>query len=664
MKSKILFTLLLTTILFFSISAQEREITGTVTDGAGSTIPGVNVIILGTGQGVVTDFDGKYTVNVSDLPDVKLQFSYIGYITKVVEIGDMSVIDIVFEMEATQMEEIVVTALGIKRKKKALGYSATDIKGDALTEARESNIMNSISGKVAGVQISSTSGGAGGSSRVVIRGNSSISGNNQALIVVDGVPIDNSNHETTNWNSSDQHDYGDGVSDINPDDIESLTILKGPNAAALYGSRAANGVVIITTKKGRKKKGIGVSFSSTTTIETADIQAEYQNKYGMGDEGNILWNVLTEEQKVLYPGYDSLRYIENPTSSWGPEMNGQEVLHWYGKIGKLEAHPDNVKDFFETGFTTTNSIAIDGGNEKATFRLSNTNLYSKNIIPNSWYKRNSITLRSTSELSDKINIDAKVNYVRGEAFNRAGQSNTESGAKTLIWLPRNMDINKLKEYYKDQYGYENNYYEIDQNHKNPFWHIYENTNNDEKDRVIGNLKLDYQITDWLSLLLRTGTDFYNEKRFRRTASYSLFNQDGQYSETKLAFRSMNSDFLFNINKSFGDFDIGLSFGGNKMTSELNILSSKISALKIPDFFSLNNYVDRSQNSIGTTVKRKHLNSLYAFSQIAYKSFIFVDITARKDWSSSLPYDNNSYFYPSVSTSFVIIEAFNMAYTTF
>ena len=658
MKNKILLTLLFITALVTGVFAQEREVTGIITDAeTGLTIPGVNVVFEGTTKGTFTDFDGKYTLKISDETDVKLKFSYIGYITQVIAVGDKSVINVALKTEATQLDEVIVTALGIKREKKALGYSATDIKGDALTEARESNIMNSLSGKVAGVQISKTAGGAGGSSRVVIRGNSSISGNNQALIVVDGVPIDNSNTQTATWTGG--LDYGDGISDINPDDIESLTVLKGPNAAALYGSRAANGVIIITTKKGKSKKGIGVTINSSTTIDIADIQAEYQNEYGIGGNGYIPNHELTPEQRLLYPGYDSLRYAFNAYQSWGPKMAGQEMLHWNGEIRPLEAHPDNVKDYFEPGYTTTNSVAVDGGNENATFRLSYTNLYNKGLRPNSWYRRNSITFRGTAKLSEKLNVDAKVNYVRGSAFNRPGQGDSRSGARTFIWMPRNVDINKLREDYKNEQGYEQNYYQSDSWHTNPYWEAYENTNNDAKDRIIGTVKLNYQFTDWLSLMMRSGTDFYKDRRFRRIANYSMRAPDGQYSETWIGYRSMNNDFLFVADKDFGAFNISLNFGGNQMTSLVDISSSTIKGLAVPNFFSLNNYTNKLDNSTGTTQRRKNVNSLYAFTQINYKSYLFVDLTARNDWSSSLPLDNSSYFYPSVSTSFIISEAFNI-----
>jgi len=658
---KYIFTLFFVITLVSSLFAQEKKITGKVTDKkTGSSIPGVSVIIEGTSNGTMTDSEGNYSLSVPYKKETKLIFSYFGYTTQIVTVGDKTVINIAFEIETNEMDEVIVTALGIKREKKALGFSATDISGDDLTEARESNILNSLSGKIAGVQISKTAGGAGGSSRVVIRGNSSISGNNQALIVVDGIPIDNSTQESASWLGG--HDYGDGISDINPDDIESMTVLKGPNAAALYGSRAANGVIIITTKRGTAKKGIGVSVNSSTTIDIADIQAKYQNEYGMGGNGYIPRVALDSIQRLMYPGYDTIEYAPNAYQSWGPKMDGREILNWNGEIVPYEAHPNNVKDYFEPGITTTNSIAIDGGTDNTTLRLSLTNLYNKNIIPNSWFTRNSINLRGTSELTKKINIDAKVNYIRDDAFNRPGQGDSRTGARTFIWMPRNIDIHRLKEDYKDEYGYEQNYYQLDSWHTNPYWEIYENTNNDTKDRIIGNIKLDYKITDWLSLMLRSGTDFYQSRRYKRVASYSMREPEGKYTEVWISNRSVNSDFLLNADKTYGDFDISLSLGGNKMTSLLDMSSSTINGFAVPNFFSLNNYTNKLDNSTGTFVRRKHINSLYAFSQIAYKSILYIDLTARNDWSSTLPNGNNSYFYPSVNTSFILTEAFNIKST--
>ena len=657
MKKK-LFILILFTALVSNIYAQQRTISGQVTDAdSNSAIPGVSVILKGTAQGIMTDFEGKYSLTVNEGNNIILSFSYFGYVTQEINVGDKSVINVELKTETAELDEVIVTALGIKREKKALGYSASEIGGNDLTEARETNILNSISGKIAGVQISKTAGGAGGSSRVVIRGNSSISGNNQALIVVDGIPIDNTNYQSAGWLGG--HDYGDGISDLNPDDIESITVLKGPNAAALYGSKAANGVIMITTKKGTVKKGIGVSVNMSTTVDIADIQADYQNEYGLGGNGYIPRIALDSIQRLMYPGWDTIEYSPNSYQSWGPKMDGRLILNWNGEIRPYEPHPDNVKNYYERGITSVNSFAINSGSEKATFRMSYTNLYNKGLRPNSWYKKNSITLRGTSKLTKKINIDAKVNYDRNDAFNRPGQGDSRSGARTFIWMPRNIDINKLRDDYKDAYGYEQNYYKSDSWHTNPYWESYENTNNDTRDRILGTVKSDFQITDWLSLMLRTGTDFHTDRRFRRIASYSMRAPNGEYSETWIGYRSMNSDFLLTGKKTFGKIDFSLSFGGNNSASKIDISSSTIKGFAVPNFFSLNNYTNKLDNSTGTTVIRKTINSLYGFSQIAYKSYLYIDINARNDWSSSLPSINNSYFYQAISTGFIFSEALKL-----
>ena len=656
MKKQILTAILL--ILTVGIFAQQKTITGKVTDvDSGSEIPGVSVVVEETGQGTMTDLNGKYSITIEKTENLTLTFSYVGYVTQKILVGDKSTVNVKLKAETSQIEEVVVTALGIKREKKALGYSASEINGDDLTEARESNILNSISGKIAGVQISKTAGGAGGSSRVVIRGNSSISGNNQALIVVDGIPIDNSNVGSAGWLGG--YDYGDGISDINPDDIENITVLKGPNAAALYGSRAANGVIMITTKKGTAKKGIGVSVNMSSTIDLADIHGKYQNEYGLGGNGYIPRIALDSIQKLKYPGWDTIEYSPNSYQSWGPKMDGHLILNWNGEIRPYEPHPDNVKDYFEPGFTTTNTVAVYGGSEKATFRLSLTDLYNKNIVPNSWYNRSSVTLRSTAELTKKIHVDAKVNYVKDDAFNRPGQGDSRTGARTFIWMPRNIDIHKLRADYKDENGYEQNYYKLDDWHTNPYWELFENTNNDTKDRVIGLIKVNYQLTDWLNLMLRSGNDFYYSKRYRRVASYSMREPTGQYTELWIANRSANSDFLLSAKKTFGNLNVSLNFGGNKMTSNFDMSSSSVTGFAVPNFFSLNNYTNNLNNSTGTTVSKKHINSLYGFSQFAYKSYLYVDVNMRNDWSSSLPESNNSYFYPAVSTSFILSEMFDM-----
>ncbi len=657
MKKK-LFVIVFLITLFSGLYAQQRTISGKVTDAdTGTELPGVSVVHEGTSQGTMTDAAGKYSLTITGNQEIKLTFSYFGYASQTINVTDKSVINVSMVPETSQIDEVVVTALGIKREKKALGYSASEIGGDDLTEARETNILNSISGKVAGVQISKTAGGAGGSSRVVIRGNSSISGNNQALIVVDGIPIDNSNIGSASWLGG--VDYGDGISDINPDDIENITILKGPNASALYGSRAANGVIMITTKKGRSRKGIGVSVNMATTVDMADIQGNFQNEYGLGGNGYIPRIALDSLQQLQYPGWDTIEYTSNAYQSWGPKMDGRMILHWNGEIRPYEPHPDNVKDFFETGITTTNSIAVDGGNEKTTLRMSYTNLYNKGIKPNSFYKKNSVTFRAYTELNKRINIDSKVTYNRNEAFNRPGQGDSRSGSRTFIWMPRNIDIHKLKEFYKDENGYEQNYYQSDSWHTNPYWELYENTNNDNRDRILGTVKSNIKITEWLSLMLRTGLDFHNDKRYKRTASYSMQAPDGQYTETRIGYKSMNSDFLFMAKKQYGDLDVSLNFGGNRMSSSFDMISSTIKGFAVPNFFSLNNYTNKLDNSTGTTVINKQINSLYAFAQIAYKSFLYVDINTRNDWASTLPYGNDSYFYPNVNTSFIFSDAFNL-----
>lgn len=634
----------------------QRTITGTVTDAAdGATIPGANVLLDGTTKGTITDFDGKFKLDVPNEGGT-LVVSFMGYTTKTVVIGDKNEISIQLAIDAKVVDEVVVTAFGIKREKKALGYSVTDIKSDELTKSRDANVINSISGKVAGVKISQGAGGIGSSSRIVIRGNSSLSGNNQPLIVVDGVPIDNTNHNPGGWLGG--IDYGSGISDINPDDIASMAILKGPNAAALYGSRAANGVILITTKKGKSRKGIGVTINSNTSIDKAYILLDLQNDYGHGFGGTIQKMQLPDDLQAKF-GLDST-YWNFGTGSWGPKYANfnEPIRTWYDEMGEYKAQPDNMKEYFETGYTTTNSISLDGGNEKSTFRLSYTRLDNKGIKPNSSYRRHTLSFRGTLNLTEKIMADAKVQYVRNDAENREGVGDARTGARNFLWMPRNISSANLEKYYIDENGAERSWYKDDpQWQPNPYWASYKNTNKDNKDRIIASTTINYQIFDWLSLTAKAGTDFYKERRYRRTASYSAAAPEGKYYESWIGYRSTTSDIMLAANRKLTeDFDISWNLGGSMDYSTVEVNNTTINGFKVPDFYSLNNWVTKEGISMGTTTTRKAINSFFTSGQLAFRNYLFLDLTFRKDWSSTLPLENNSYDYPSVSASWAITDA--------
>ncbi|MBL4652746.1 MAG: SusC/RagA family TonB-linked outer membrane protein [Flavobacteriales bacterium] len=649
------FSILFISLFSFTQVVGQTIITGQVISTSDSTtIPGVTVKVKGGTVGTATDMDGKFSLAVPIDADT-LQFSFIGFKSIDEAIAGRIQINVSMVENSEQLDEFVVTALGISKEKKALGYAVAEVKVDDMTKARDANVMNTISGKVAGVQVSKTSGGPGSSSRIVIRGNKSISKSNQPLFVVDGVPMDNENRGGAGmWGGI---DYGSPISDINPDDIESVTILKGPNAAAIYGSRAAFGVVLITTKKGTSRNGIGVSFNSTTSFEFADIQKKFQNEYGAGTNGSF-------EYETQANG-DSLPYFNTThlAKSWGPKMEDQEYVDWDGVTRTYSAQPDNYKDFFQVGNTLTNSLSLDGGNELATFRLSYTNLKNRGIVPNTKFERNSVSLRTSAKLSKKLTADGKVNYIRQDAENRLNQADSRGAGRHYNFLPRNVSDESLQDY-KDADGNEKVWYSPWAWQSNPYWVMNENQNKDWRDRIVGFASVNYQIFDWLSLNARTGLDTYNERRQNTTASGSKANSFGDHQESWLNFTERNTDFLFVADKKLSK-KIGLSgnFGGNRMYQSFESISIRNQKLSIPGFYNVFYYDDVNDltlNADNYGLTEKRINSLYGSLQIAYSNYLFLDFTGRNDWSSTLPVANNSYFYPSASLSFVITDALGMS----
>ena len=668
--------------------AQENAISGKVTsaeDGIG--IPGVNVLVKGTTEGTITDIEGNYRLSVPQAAEA-LVFSFVGYQSQDASIGSQSVIDVALQVDTEQLNEVVVTALGIEREKKALGYAVQEVQGAELTEAREVNLVNALSGRVAGVQVTNGNSGPGSTSRIVIRGESSLAGDNQPLFVVDGIPINNAtDNRTTSSGIADnmELDYGNGAAAINPDDIESVTVLKGANATALYGSRAANGVILITSKSGKGKRGIGVSLNSTTTFETVLASPEYQRVYGQGKN----------EQFSYTDGFGSGTY-DGVDESWGPRMDGRLVKQYdsptssglrggdvhdpsnyvfgpkgvdLNKRGEITPtpwidHGDPVKQFFETGRTLTNNVAVYGSNDKGDFRISYTNLDSKGTLPNTDLRRNNFSLSLNHNLSSKLNVQAKANYIKTDSDHRHANSyGTESIMYLFTWLGQQIDMGTLRNYWQEglegrqQFNYNYNY------HDNPYFNVYENTNGMDQNRIMGNLSLTYKFTDDLSLMVRGGTDYFSELReIKRAFSTQRFPR-GQYREDKINFRETNIDFLLNYNKTINpNWTVGLSVGGNQMKQKNHFHAVSNNQLVIPEVYTFSNtdiplvsYINRPE---------KQINSLYGFGQIAYQNMLFLDFTARNDWSSTLPKGNNSYFYPSVTASAILTDLFEVSSNSF
>lgn len=622
--------------------AQDLSIKGKV-QSADGFLPGASILIKGTSRGSTTDVNGDFTLTAP--ANATLVVSFIGYKTLEIPVGSKTVFDIMLESDATQFNEIVVTALGIAREKKALGYAVQEVSGKTLTQARETNLVNSLSGRLAGVQVTNSNGAPGSSSRMIIRGASSIGSNNQPLFVVDGVPVDNSN-----FGSGTGIDYGNAAASINPDDVESINVLKGPSAAALYGSRGANGVVLITTKSGKGTKGIGVSFNSNTAFESPFRLPKWQNEYGQGAKG--LFSYVDGTGAGVNDGVDE---------SWGPKLDGRLLPQFDSPIAAdgtrtptpWIAHPDNVDKFFETGRTLTNNVAITGANDKGDFRLSFTDLDQTGILPNTNYKRRTVSLNAGWNLTKKLSIRATGNYVND------GSDNRNNFGLYFIWFGRQVDMDKLKDYHKPgsiyQYNWNDNYW------TNPYYLLNESTRANERDRLYGNMSATYKFTDWLSLTARTGTDFYEDRRKTKTAARqakigasSLYDA---YNEEQIFVRESNSDFLLNATHKFGEFDITANIGGNHRSNYAQRNYMGATELAIPRVFNMGN--SRQRPVTENSFIRKTVNSLYAAANLGFRNYLFVDLTVRNDWSSSLPSDNRSYFYPSAAVSAIITDIFDV-----
>ncbi|MCT4644783.1 MAG: SusC/RagA family TonB-linked outer membrane protein [Carboxylicivirga sp.] len=663
--------------------AQEHMVSGMITGPDGLPVPGVNVLEKGTTNGTISNMDGVYQIKVR--PDGILVFSSIGLSTAEVAVKNQSQIDVTLQDEIQNVKEVVITALGIKRKKKALGYSIQGVQGEDIAENKDPNLLNSLNGKVAGVQITQGNSGVGSSSKMVIRGENSLANDNQPLFVVDGVPVNNYTTPSVTTSAStgaQEVDYGNGAADINPDDIESISVLKGANAAALYGSRAANGVVLITTKTGKVgKKGIGVSVNSSTTFESFLVMPPFQNEFGQGSKGEYSFqdglgsgtqDDVDESWGPAFADFDKLPQFDSPSV----DINGNPVragdyplrIMGYTTDGKPQytpitptdwkAHPDNVEDFFDTGKTFTNNIALYGSNDKGDFRLSYTNLTSEGIIPNVNLDRNNVSVNAGYKLTNKISVKASMSYIHSKSDNRPAMGyGPENPMYLFAWYGRSLNTASFEDYWIPGYeGVQQYTYNIW--HENPYFNMYENTNAFDKNRMLGNVVLNYQITNNLSLMLRSGVDWFFDNRVSKRAYSTKRFPKGMFREDDVFFKERNSDFLLTYTKALNEnWGISVSAGGNRMDQMSTFTSVTANELAQPgEYYLANSAVPLVSSQYDT---KKRINSLYGLAQISFNEYLFVDITARNDWSSTLPDGNNSYFYPSVSLSGVVSDMMQM-----
>ncbi len=667
-----IFILVLFQLILFTAYSQDRVISGTVTDAEnGEALPGVNVQIGGTSQGTTTDLSGNYKLKVPANAKT-LIFSFIGMEKQAVEIGARSIIDIRLLENLQQLNEVVVTALGIEREKQSLASSIGKLDAKQLTDVPMTNVVNSMAGQVSGVQITNGSSGVGSYSRIIIRGENSLTGSNQPLFVVDGVPISNEQITSNLMNngSLQEVDYGNGGAEIDPDNIASISILKGAGSAALYGSRAANGVVLITTKRGKAQKGLGVTTSNSLTFETLLTLPEYQNEYG-GGIGDFAFNTglgaLDGTAGIFSfgPRLDQgtlIKQFDGPSTDVnGNPVRGGDVIARTRADGTLTdivatpwvSRPDNIRNFFETGITSQNNIAVNSSSEKGNIRLAYSNLRNEGILPNTDLNRDGIAISLDQQLTNRLSVNTYVNYINTRSKNRPnlgyGYENVMYG---FNWTQRQTNFEPLRDYWQagqkglEQFNY--NYAWVN----NPYFTLFENTNSFDKHRVLGNAAVNYDFSDKLRLSVRTGLDIYNENRAFRRALSTNANPTGSYREDQVFYQEMNTDFLLTYSDRInGDFNYDISVGANRFDQTSKYKFTEASQLSLPNIYTLAN--SNAPLTGNNEIFQKRINSVYGTGNIGFRKTLYLDITLRNDWSSTLPIDNNSFAYYSTGLSYIL-----------
>ena len=657
--------LALTTLVFaLSIStmvAQTRTITGKITASSdGTGIPGVNIQVKGTQKGTSSNASGAYSLEVSGASLV-LSFTSIGFDAQEIKVGNRNVVDVEMTSSTQELNEVVVTALGIKREEKSLGYSVGKVAGKDLNRVITENVLNGLSGKLAGVSINAT-GATGSSVSMIIRGAKSLSNDNQPLFVIDGVPVINTLNNIGQVGNDNRVDYGNAISDLNPDNIESVSVLKGPSAAALYGSRAGNGVVLITTKTGAKSKKMTINVNSNTVFDNPFKYLDMHSKFATG----IL--PFTPGNNP-YPG-GILSIEEGSAGGIGPELDkGYLAYQWNSPkdaAGKsipteLKSYPNNLKNFIQTGITTTNGFSISNSTDAATYRISYSNMTNRGLIPGSDLFKNSIDLATSLNLTDKIKLSTNFDFSRNNSNNRPA---SERGSNPLQWayaVSPHINILDLKNYWvPGREGLQQKSQAIG-NYNNPWFLAHEVKNAFERNRFFGNAKLDYQITKELSLMARYSLDTYGETRETKIAPSYTGEKNGAYGLTTLSPSETNIDFLATYAKSLQDFSLSLSVGGNARNSTNRFISESSrggTGLVIPGLYTLQN-IATANIQYSSSQSKKVVYSAYGMANVGYKDMIYLDLTARNDWSSTLPVDNRSYFYPSASLSVLLNEMFQI-----
>lgn len=644
-------------------TAQTKKVTGQVLSAEdNSPVIGAAVMVKGTTVGTITDLDGNFTLDVPN--DAKTIFiSYVGLRTK--EVPVTSVINVKLESDSHALDEVVVTAMGISREKKSLGYAIQEVGSEELTKAGQISVTGALSGKVAGVQINQFGGSVGASSRISVRGNSSVSNDQQPLIVVDGVPIANDTQRSGD-NTYNGVDYGSGLNDINPEDIESMTVLKG-GSAALYGMRAGNGVILITTKSGKKNSGLKVSYDGNITIDRIANIPKLQNSYGQGNSGDE-WHWQSNHPELTYQEYAEnygFNWVDGSNGindfydeSWGPRLDAGLKLVQYDSNGQKTdwiSRPNNVKDFFQTGYSMNHTVSVSSNSEKAQTRASLSFRDQKGTVPNTDQKRYSAQINTSYKINKYINYDLSTSYTRTQSDNLVAQGYGGNNPinSLFAWSGRQINMQTLKENWdqKDASG-NYTYYNWNTNyHMNPYFNIYENTNSYQRDRIFGKTSLFYQPFEFLKFEGRAGIDYYNssatERHYKDRSDWS----EGGFTLINTKNTELNLDFIASFNKTFGDFNVTAMAGANYRDLSWETSEMGATALTIPGVYTISNKKGDAYNLMDHSHRRS--NSVYANASIGWKNQLYLDLSARNDWDSTI---NDDFFYPSVSASWIVTES--------
>lgn len=666
---------------FSQLQAQQR-VSGNISSDQGTPLIGATVLEKGTSNGTVSDIDGNFSLSVAS--GATLVVSYTGYEAREIAVGSQTTLNITLQQAAISLDNVVVTALGIKREEKALGYSVQSIEGKEIATSSEANILNSLQGKVAGLQVGSGNGVSGGTTRITIRGNNSlVNGRNQPLIIVDGVQIENSitGAGASSLQSNEAgRDWGSGINNINAWDIEDVTVLKGPNAAALYGARGANGVILITTKKGEQRKGIGIDFTTSVIQEEAWLFRDVQNVFGEGSG-----NPASQEFEQNDQGQNLLPPVGfwGSGASWGPEMTGQPVLWWNGEVLPFDPQPDNIKNFFNTGSNRSYNLAFSGANDRGSFRASLTRNDITPITPNTDRSQNTINLNTAINVTSKLTATATMSYMDISAKNSPVLGNSEAS------IGKNVSWNWGRSYRPDLEA--NNYINPDGTRTDRgvgfpanndlgrgrgragsfFWNIYQNNQWRNRDRLLGSVSLNLEVLPWLNIEGRLGIDNYNDNNENRNAPVDPEKLiGGRFSRTLARNRIQNHVALIRMNKTFGEsLDISANIGAEHWGRSFFSIQGDNGGLNFadPDLFTFRN-ADLGNRSATDIFNRfrpqenqfdKRINSVFASVDFGWRNMLYLTVTGRNDWSSTLPLNNNSYFYPSASLGFVFTELLNI-----